>query len=50
MLFPDAPFVPEVDLAQLFGIAGAVVAPYVGLSIVPSWRAAIVDPMQSMRE
>ena len=50
VLYPETPFVPEVDVTQLVAIASAVVVPYVGLSIVPSWRAAIVDPMQAMRE
>ncbi|CAN5767578.1 FtsX-like permease family protein [soil metagenome] len=50
VLYPETPFVPEVDLAQLVAITAAIVVPYVGLSIVPAWRAAIVDPMQAMRE
>jgi predicted lysophospholipase L1 biosynthesis ABC-type transport system permease subunit len=49
VLYPDSPLTPEVDFAQLLAVATSVVAPYVGLSIVPAWRAAIVDPMESMR-
>lgn len=49
VLYPESPLTPEVDFAQLLAVATSVVAPYVGLSIVPAWRAAIVDPMESMR-
>ena len=49
VLYPDSPLTPEVDFAQLLAVATSVVAPYVGLSIVPAWRAAVVDPMESMR-
>ncbi len=50
VLYPETPLVPEVDASQLVAVAAAVVAPYIALSIVPAWRAAIVDPMQAMRE
>jgi ABC-type lipoprotein release transport system permease subunit len=50
VLYPETPLVPAVDVSQLVGVAAAVVAPYMALSIVPAWRAAIVDPMQAMRE
>jgi ABC-type lipoprotein release transport system permease subunit len=49
VLYPEGPLTPEVDLAQLIAIAFAVVAPFVGLSIVPAWRAATMDPMEAMR-
>jgi ABC-type lipoprotein release transport system permease subunit len=49
VLYPQGPLTPEVDLAQLIAIAFAVVAPFVGLSIVPAWRAATMDPMDAMR-
>ncbi len=49
VLYPDGPLTPAVDLAQLVAIAVAVVAPFVGLSIVPAWRAASMDPMEAMR-
>jgi ABC-type lipoprotein release transport system permease subunit len=49
VLYPDAALTPEVDVAQLVGIALTVVAPFVGLSIVPAWRAATLDPMEAMR-
>jgi hypothetical protein len=45
----EAPLVPTVDAAQLFGIALGVVAPFVALSILPAWRAATLDPMDGMR-
>jgi ABC-type lipoprotein release transport system permease subunit len=49
VLYPEAPLTPAVDLAQLLAIASVVLGPFVGLSIVPAWRAAIVDPMEAMR-
>jgi ABC-type lipoprotein release transport system permease subunit len=49
VLYPEAHLTPVVDLAELLSLALAVVAPFVGLSIVPAWRAATMDPMESMR-
>ena len=49
VLYPEAPLTPMVDVAQLLAIALAVLAPFVGLSIVPAWRAAVIDPMEAMR-
>lgn len=45
----DAPLVPSIDAAQIFGLALGVVGPFVALSVLPAWRAAIVDPMEGMR-
>jgi ABC-type lipoprotein release transport system permease subunit len=49
VLYPDAPLTPMVDVAQLAGIALAVLAPFVALTIVPAWRAASKDPVQVLR-
>ena len=49
VLYPTGPLTPAVDVAQLLALALAVVAPFVGLSIVPAWRAASADPLESMR-
>jgi ABC-type lipoprotein release transport system permease subunit len=49
VLYPEATLTPAVDLAQLLAIAAVVLGPFVGLSILPAWRAAIVDPMEAMR-
>ena len=49
VLYPEGALTPEVDAAQLLAIACAVLGPFVALSIVPAWRAASLDPMESMR-
>jgi lipoprotein-releasing system permease protein len=49
VLYPEAPLTPTVDLTQLIAIALSVLAPFAALSIVPAWRAASIDPMESMR-
>jgi ABC-type lipoprotein release transport system permease subunit len=38
-----------VDVAQLLAIALAVLGPFLALSVVPAWRAASIDPLESMR-
>lgn len=49
VLYPRAPLTPAVDVAQLVGITVCVLGPFVLLSIVPAWRAAAADPLESMR-
>jgi len=50
VLYPQAPLTPEVDFAQLLAIAGAILGPFAGLSVVPAWRAASIAPLEAMRE
>jgi ABC-type lipoprotein release transport system permease subunit len=49
VLYPTSALTPAVDVAQLLGIALAVLGPFVLLSIVPAWRAASADPLETMR-
>jgi ABC-type lipoprotein release transport system permease subunit len=49
VLYPGVPFTPSIDPADVAGLAAMVLAPFIAASIVPSWRAATVDPMQAMR-
>ena len=49
VLYPQAPLTPAVDVAQLLGISLAVMGPFTLLSIVPAWRAATSDPLETMR-
>ncbi len=49
VLYPAARLTPQVDFTELLTLAFSVVAPFVTLSIVPAWRAATIDPMESMR-
>jgi ABC-type lipoprotein release transport system permease subunit len=49
VLYPRSSFTPAVDVAQLLGITIAVLGPFVLLGVVPAWRAATADPLESMR-
>lgn len=49
-LYPALTLTPQVTFGQLLGLQALVTAPYVALSVVPAWRAATVDPMDTMRE
>lgn len=48
-LYPRSSLTPAVDVAQLLGISLAVLGPFALLSVVPAWRAATADPVDSMR-
>ena len=49
VLYPRAALTPAVDVAQLLGISLAVMGPFALLSVVPAWRAATTDPLDTMR-
>ncbi len=49
VLYPASPLTPAIDPSALLGVALVVVGPFVGISVVPAWRAAITDPMEVMR-
>lgn len=49
VLYPRAALTPAVDVAQLLGITLSVLGPFALLSIVPAWRAASADPLETMR-
>jgi ABC-type lipoprotein release transport system permease subunit len=49
VLYPRAALTPSVDLAQLLGISLSVMGPFALLSVVPAWRAATTDPLETMR-
>jgi ABC-type lipoprotein release transport system permease subunit len=49
VLYPKVPLTPDIDPADLLGLAAMILAPFVAVAIVPAWRSAIVDPMQAMR-
>jgi ABC-type lipoprotein release transport system permease subunit len=48
-LHAELALAPAVDLAQVVAIVGAVVLPFVGVSVVPAWRAAMLDPDRLLR-
>jgi ABC-type lipoprotein release transport system permease subunit len=49
VLYPRSSLTPVVDVAELLGVATAILGPFVLLSVVPAWRAATADPLESMR-
>jgi ABC-type lipoprotein release transport system permease subunit len=49
VLYPEAPLTPVTDGAQVLGLLLCVVGPFVALSIVPAWRAASTDPLETLR-
>lgn len=49
VLYPKTALTPAVDVAQLVGIVLAVLGPFALLSVVPAWRAASADPVETMR-
>lgn len=48
-LHADLALAPAVDVAQVLAIVGAVVLPFVAVSVVPAWRAAMLDPDRLLR-
>ena len=48
-LHPSMRLAPALDPVQALALLGAVVVPFVSVSVVPAWRAAMVDPDQAMR-
>lgn len=49
VLYPKSALTPAVDVAQLVGIVAAVLGPFALISVVPAWRAASADPVETMR-
>ena len=49
VLYPVFHLIPHVDPYQLLALFFLTVAPYTVATIIPSWKAAIVDPDQVMR-
>lgn len=49
-LYPDFKLVPLIDPGQLSTLFFLTVVPYTVSTIVPSWRAATIDPDAAMRQ
>jgi ABC-type lipoprotein release transport system permease subunit len=49
VLYPRFPITPSIDGAQVAALFFLIVVPYTVATIIPSWRAAIVDPDSVMR-
>ena len=49
MLFPRFRLIPALDGYQLTVLFFLTVLPYTAATLVPSWRAATVDPDAAMR-
>jgi ABC-type lipoprotein release transport system permease subunit len=50
MLYPTLHLQPQVDPLQIAGILTLSTLPFVALAIGPAWRAALLDPMEAMRQ
>lgn len=48
-LHPPFALAPALDLMQLLALVAAVVVPFVAVSVVPAWRAAMIDPDRALR-
>ncbi len=48
-IYPPIVLVPAVSAEQLLALVAIVVVPFVSVSLVPAWRAAMLDPDQAMR-
>jgi len=49
VLYPDFRLVPFIDVHQLATLFFLTVIPYTVATIIPSWRAATIDPDSAMR-
>jgi ABC-type lipoprotein release transport system permease subunit len=48
-LYPPLDLAPALDASQLVALLALVVVPFVAISLVPAWRAAMIDPDRAMR-
>ncbi|HEY8429687.1 MAG TPA: FtsX-like permease family protein [Sandaracinaceae bacterium] len=48
-IHPPFDLAPALDVTQAFALVASVVVPFVAVSIVPAWRAAMIDPDRAMR-
>ena len=49
VLYPDFRLTPAVDGQQILVLLAVTVLPYIVATLIPGWRAAIVDPDAAMR-
>ncbi|HXZ37176.1 MAG TPA: ABC transporter permease, partial [Thermodesulfobacteriota bacterium] len=49
VLYPQFRLVPFIDIPQVVALFFLTVVPYTVATIIPSWRAATVDPDSVMR-
>jgi ABC-type lipoprotein release transport system permease subunit len=48
-LHPPFALAPALDLGQALALVSSVMVPFVAVSVVPAWRAAMIDPDRAMR-
>jgi ABC-type lipoprotein release transport system permease subunit len=48
-LYPPLDLAPAFDASQLAALLALVIVPFVAISLVPAWRAAMIDPDRAMR-
>jgi ABC-type lipoprotein release transport system permease subunit len=48
-IHPPFALAPALDVTQVASLIAAVVVPFVAVSVVPAWRAAMIDPDRALR-
>jgi lipoprotein-releasing system permease protein len=48
-LSPSLAMTPSSDGASLWAVVAMTVAPWMAAALVPSWRAAVIDPAEGLR-
>ena len=49
VLYPHFRLIPYIDSYQVAALFFLTVVPYTAATIIPSWKAAIIDPDEVMR-
>jgi ABC-type lipoprotein release transport system permease subunit len=50
IIYPDFRLTPQIDPLHLASLFFLTVVPYTVATIIPSWRAAVIDPDAAMRQ
>lgn len=48
-LYPELHLTPQLDPGQALAMIALVTVPFTAVSLIPAWRAAVLDPAQTLR-